>query len=142
LVFAEGEIPKAFSESILVLIPKAEQGQFRGIALLEIPYKVISSIIDTRLTKIELYDALHGSVKGCDTGTAIMEAKLLSQLRYRIDEPLYMVFIDLKKAFYSLDRERAMPILELYGVGVNLCRIIRSMWEGDMMVPPDSQDIL
>ena len=42
LVFAEGEIPKAFSESILVLIPKAEQGQFRGIALLEIPYKVIS----------------------------------------------------------------------------------------------------
>jgi len=97
LVFAEGEIPKAFSESILVLILKAEQGQFRGIALLEIPYKVISSIINTRLTKIELHDALHGSVKGRGMGTAIMEAKLLSQLRYWIDEPLYMVFIDLKK---------------------------------------------
>ena len=53
-----------------------------------------------------------------------MEAKLLSQLRYQIEEPLYMVFIDLEKAFYSLDRERAMRILELYGVGVNLCRII------------------
>ena len=64
-----------------------------------------------------------------------MEAKLLSQLRCRIDEPLYMVFIDLKKAFYSLDRERAMRILELYGVGENLRRIIRTVWAGDTMVP-------
>jgi len=37
LVFADGEIPKAFSENFLVLIPKAEQGQFCGIAQLEIP---------------------------------------------------------------------------------------------------------
>ena len=115
--------------------PTHTHSQFRGIALLEIVYKVVSSIINTRLTKIELHDALHGSVKGRGTGTAVMEAKLLSQLRCRIDEPLYMVFIDLKKAFYSLDRERAMRILELYGVGENLRRIIRTVWAGDTMVP-------
>jgi len=37
-----------------------------------------------------------------------MEAKLLAQLRCRIDEPLFMVFVGLKKAYYSLDREQAM----------------------------------
>ena len=119
----------AFNESILVLIPKAEQGQFRGIALLDIVYKVMSSIINRRMMdKIKLHDALHVSCRGRGTGTAIMEAKLLAQLRCRIDEPLYMVFIDLKKAFYSLDRERALRILELYGVGFNLHLLISTVW--------------
>ena len=139
LVFVEGEIPRAFNESILVLIPKAEQGQFRGIALLDVVYKVMSSIINRRMMDtIQLHDALHGSCRGRGTGTAVMEAKLLAQLRCRIDEPLYMVFIDLKKAFYSLDRERALRILELYGVGFNLRRIISTVWQGDTMVPRQS----
>ena len=43
--------------------------------------------------------------------------------------------MDLKKAYYSLDREQAMRILEEYGVEVNICRIIRLIWEGDTMVP-------
>ena len=33
----------------LVLIPKSKAGEFRGIALLEIIYKLISSIINQRL---------------------------------------------------------------------------------------------
>jgi hypothetical protein len=135
LVFEEGIIPKAFKESILVMIPKEEQGQFRGIALLDVLYKVVSSIIDTRLRAIEFHDALHGSVSGRGTGTAIMEAKLLCQLRCRMDEPIYVVYIDLKKAFYSLDRERALRILEAYGVGPNIRRIISTVWAGDTMVP-------
>jgi hypothetical protein len=47
-----------------VLIPKAEQGKYRGIALLEVIYKLISTIIDTRLKDaIEFDDALHGFIK-------------------------------------------------------------------------------
>jgi len=43
LAFEDGEIPRAFSEGIFVLIPKADAGeQYRGIvALLEIIYKLI-----------------------------------------------------------------------------------------------------
>ena len=54
----------------LVLIPKSKAGEFRGIALLKIIYKLISSIINQRLFREK---------RG--TGTAIMEAKLLAQLR-------------------------------------------------------------
>ena len=66
---------------------------------------------------------------------ALMEAKLLAQLRCRIDKPRFMVFADLNKAYYSLDREQVMRILEKYGVGANICRIIDLIWQGDTMVP-------
>ena len=79
--FRGRRIPQAFCHAILVLIPKSEQGKYRGIALLETIYKLISTIIDTRLKEaIEFDDALHGFIKKRGTGTAIMEVKLLMQL--------------------------------------------------------------
>ena len=65
-----------------MLIPKAKAGEFRGIALLEIIYKLILSIINQRLSStIVLDDALHGFRAKRGTGSAIMEAKLLAQLQ-------------------------------------------------------------
>ena len=78
----EGVILKSFSQAILVLVPKPDrEGKFRGITLLEVVYKLLSSIINCRLSAaISLDDGLHGFWKGRGTGTAIMEAKILSQL--------------------------------------------------------------
>jgi len=136
LAFVEGEIPRKFSEGILVLIPKSSPGEYRGIALLEIIYKLLSSIINRRLCeKVKLDDALHGFRAKRGTGTAIMEVKLLAQLRSRSDEPLFMIFLDLKKAYDTLDRTQAMRILKGYGVGRNIRRIIDTIWRGDTMVP-------
>ena len=136
LCYTEGVIPRQFCESILVLIPKAESGAFRGIALLEIMYKLVSSIINRRVvSNIAFHDSIHGSVPQRGTGTAIMEAKLLSQLRMRIDEPLFVVFIDLKKAFYSVDRSRVLRLLRQYGVGPNTIRFLEHTWLNDTMVP-------
>jgi len=136
LAFEEGELPRAFSEGMFVLIPKADVREYRGIALLEIIYKLISLIINGRLIgAVNFDDSMHGNLPRRGTGTAIMEAKLLAQLRCRIDEPLFMVFVDLKEAYYSLDRAQAMRILAGYGVGVNIRRIINLIWQGDTMVP-------
>ena len=88
-------------------------------------------------TLIPLKDYWRGTEltsSGRGTGTAIMEAKLLMQLHYRSAVPLYMVFIDLKKAYDTLDRPRAMRILKAYGVGPNLCRLIEKVWAGDTLV--------
>ena len=135
LAFEEGEIPKSFCNGILVLIPKSNPGEFRGIALLEVIYKLISSIINARLQhSIEFDDAVHGFRKKRGTGTAIMEAKMLMQLHYRLDVPLFMIFIDLKKAYDTLDRVQAARILKKYGVGPNVIRFINLIWEGDTMV--------
>lgn len=134
--FSAGEVPKDLCSEILVLIPKSTPNQFCGIALLEVIYKLISAICNRRIQNaIKFDDAVHGFRKGRGTGTAIMEAKLLMQLYCRQDDPLYMVFIDLKKAYNTLDRDRALNILEAYGVGPNLRRIFVRIWEGDTMVP-------
>ena len=60
---------------------------------------------------------------------------MLAQLRRRTDEPLFLIFLDLKKANDTLDRNQAMRILEGYGVGCNLRRIIQSIWDGNTMIP-------
>ena len=46
LIFMGKPIPKSFGFGILVLIPKGVPDQYRGIALLEIAYKLVSSIIN------------------------------------------------------------------------------------------------
>jgi hypothetical protein len=62
MAFTGEDIPSAFVVGILVLLPKPD-GDFRGIALLEVIYKLISSIINQRLAKginTKLHDAIHG----------------------------------------------------------------------------------
>ena len=46
-----------------------------------------------------------------------------------------MIFLDLKKAYDTLDRERTMAILKGYGVRDNIQNFIRKIWNEDMIVP-------
>jgi hypothetical protein len=136
MAFQGEEIPNNFYNAILVLIPKNTNGEYRGIALLEVIYKLISSIINQRLVNgIKWHDSIHGFRKGRGTSTAIMEAKLRMQLAQRSHKPIYMVFLDLKKAYDTLDRERTMTILKGYGVGNNIQNFILKIWNEDMIVP-------
>ena len=109
----------------MVLIPKGGGGS-RGIGLLETIWKLISSIIDRRIKEgITFHDALHGFCPRRGTGTGIIEAKLIQQLAVRRQEPLFAIFLDLKKAYDALDRKRTLTILEEYGVGPNALRLLR-----------------
>jgi len=98
--------PKAFEIGILALIPK-DITSYRGIVLLETIYKIASAIIASRLSaSIDFHDAVHGYREGRGTGTAITELKLLMQHTRNCGvENLYIIFLDLKKAYYTLDRD-------------------------------------
>ena len=79
LAFSTGMIPRDICNDILFLILKSDPGQYRVIALQEILYKLLSSIINRRIvSKIEFDDAIHGLRPSRGTGTVIMEAKLLA----------------------------------------------------------------
>jgi hypothetical protein len=69
------------------------------------------------LHAILLHEALHGCPNRRGTGTAILEAKLAQQLAHLEQEPFYGVFLNLKKAFNTMDWERCLLILEGYGAG-------------------------
>ena len=67
---------------------------------------------------------LHGFRVDRGTGTATLEAKLLQKLATMREEVLYVIFIDLQKAYDALDRDRCLEILEGYGVGPRARRIL------------------
>jgi hypothetical protein len=134
--FEDGTIPTAFAYGILCLIPKSVPDKFRPIALLEVIYKLCSTIIHMRLGEaIVFHPSIHGFRSGRGTGTAILEAKLLMQIFACEANPLFQVFLDLTKAYDSLDRDRTMAILAAYGIGPRTCRLIQAIWDSDTMFP-------
>ena len=118
----------------MVLIPKVKGG-YRGIGLMETIWKVCMSIVSSWLqSSIVLHDALHCFRQGRSTGTAIMEAKLEQQLAGIVHNPLFQVFLHVKKSYDSLDRGRCMEILRDYGLGTRLQRLLQWYLDGQRVV--------
>jgi len=133
-IYRTGVLPTEIPWSVLVLLPK-DSGGYRGIGLLEIIWKVVSAIIDARIkASVEFHDALHGFRAKRGTGTAIIEAKLLQQLAAIDQVPLFEVFLDLKKAYDTLDRDRLLDVLEGYGVGPRARGLLKAFWERQRIV--------
>jgi hypothetical protein len=97
-------------------------------------WKVCERIMDKRLNAIDLHESLHGCRDKHGTGTAVIEAKLAQQLAHLEQVPFYGIFFDLKKEFDAMDRERCLMILEGYGAGPNMVRLIRNFWSNAIMV--------
>jgi hypothetical protein len=54
-----------------------------------------------------------------ETGTAIMEVKLQQQLAWLDWDPLYQIYLDLRKVYDALNQGWCLRILAGYGVGPN-----------------------
>jgi hypothetical protein len=78
---------------------------------------------------IEFRDALRGFRGGRGTGTAAIELKLLMQHTRNCGvENVYIIFLDLKKAYFVLAGSRqdnGVAVLKGYGVGRNLLAFIK-----------------
>jgi hypothetical protein len=75
---------------------------------------------------IEFHDCLHGGLPKRGTGTASIQAKLVQQLAWRDQCPLYEIYVDLKKAYDTIKRGCMMEILKAYGVRSKLLRLQNS----------------
>jgi hypothetical protein len=132
--FETGEIPDAMAWSVMVLLPKGG-GDFRGIGLVEVIWKVVAIIINERFkSTISFHDTLHGFRAGRGCGTATIEAKLCQQLAAVDQVPLYQIYLDLRKAYDALDRERCLEILEGYGTGRRIVRLLSNYWKKQRIV--------
>ena len=106
--FRDGTLAEEATWQTVVLIPKGK-GEFWGIGLVEVISKLLTIILHRWLTTgIKLHDVLHGFREGCGTGTATLEAKMLQQLAAMREEVLYVIFLDLTKAYDALDRSRSL----------------------------------
>ena len=86
--FRGGKLAEEAAWQMVVLIPKGK-GEFRGIRLVEVTWKLMAVIHHRQLTTgLQLHDVLHGFREGRGTRTATLEAKLLQQLAAMREEVL------------------------------------------------------
>ena len=97
-------------------------------------WKVVAILHRRLTTAITYHDFLHGFRAGRGTGTATLESELLQQLAAMREEVLYVIFLDLTKAYDVLDRSSSLDILEGYGVGPRARRLLRAYWRKSTMV--------
>ena len=110
--FGEGRLAEESMWQAVVLIPKGK-GEYRGIGLVEVMWKVVTAILNRRITaSITYHEILYGFRASCSTVTATIKAKLIQQLVAMREEVLYVIFLDLHKEYYALDRDRCLEILE------------------------------
>ena len=66
---------------------------------------MVEALIHTRLCAIlQMNNVLHGFRSRRGTGTAIMELKLSQKLSSRDQDPLFVVSLDIRKAYDTVDR--------------------------------------
>ena len=98
---------------------------FRGIGIVGVLWKAVSSLINRRLVVVITYhDALHGFQAGKGTATSAIETNLLQKLTAMREAVLFEVFLDIQKAYDALYRERSLDLLEAYGVGPRTVRLL------------------
>ena len=107
------EVPMAYFKTILVLLPKLEAG-FCSVTPLDVLYKLWGVIV-----------YLHGFCTKCGCETAIPEAKLEMQWVAFNATPSFQIFLDLAKAYDSVDWEHLLELLAGYGFGANVLEKMR-----------------
>jgi hypothetical protein len=134
--FTSGAIPQSLHVAILILIPKPSSTEYRGIGLLETVWKTISSIINIRIRHVVQFDeAVHGFREQRGTGTAILTNKLLMQRSAAEQTMVKQIYLDLKKAYDTIDRTATLRILGGYGIGPNIQQLLGTFWGWHMVVP-------
>ena len=121
----EGRLTEETMWQVVVQIPKGG-GDYRDIYLMEVVWKVVAMINNLQLTApITFHDILHGFQAGIGTGTSNLEGIIFHPFAAIREDFLYVIFLDLKKAYDALDRYRCLEIMEGYGVGPQACCILQ-----------------
>ena len=136
-VYLTGQVPQAMREGTLVLLPKpGKKDEFRGITLLDTTYKLISSCINERCKQaIKFHDGIHGFRTGRGCQTALFEAKADMDAREAAGATYHQIFLDLSKAFDTVDRERLFLVMKAYGMGFRSIQFFRKCWDQAFVAP-------
>ena len=112
--------PTELGWTVLVLIQKGSTYTW-GIGILEVMWKVVEAVIYTRIkTVVQFHDVLHGFRAGRGAGTTITELKLAQYLASVNQDPIFLVFFDLRMAYNNLERGRIIKFMAGYGAGPKL----------------------
>ena len=138
-IWKKGEVPQDFKDASIVSLFKNKGKRslcdnYRGISLLSVAGKILARVILSRLnhhlTDLVYSESQCGFRKGRGTTDMIFCLRQLQEKAREHMTPLYMVFIDLTKAFDTVPRSALWTVLEKLGVPPKMRNVIRSLHEG------------
>ena len=106
---------------------------WHGISLLDVIGKVLGRIVQGRLQVIAekiLPESQSGFRKGRGCADMIFDAKQLVEKAREHGESLYVLFVELRKAYDSVPRQALWKVLEKYGVPEKMLNVVKSLHEG------------
>ena len=134
VVWSTGQVPQDWTLAELVPLFKKQDmsiaDNFRGITLLSVPGKVFAYVLLGRLqgwAEQHLLEWQCGFRSGRGCGDALFVLRGVLERAWEANVPLYICFIDLAKAYDSVDRETAWQVLEYKGVSPKLVQMLRGL---------------
>ena len=136
LVYENCHAPSQWTSSLIIPLPKKGNLQlmsnYRGISLMSIAAQVYNRILLNRI-RAPIDALLRKNQAGFRTGrSCIQQIHILRRIMdgaFSNDIPLFITFIDFKKAFDSIDRDMMFAILLHYGIPPEIVKAIRVLYD-------------
>ncbi len=126
-------MPQEWVNAILTPIPEKENlhccDNWRGIALLDVVGKLAARLVQNRLQIIaerELPESQCGFRRGRGCTDMIFMVRQLAEKAFEHQTKIYLIFVDLRKAYDSVPREAMWAVQRKLGVPDLLLDIIKS----------------
>ncbi len=123
-IWERGSIPEQMTWMVIILLPKGGGGH-RVIGLLEPCWKVMEPILVQWLLLIQFQDCLYGGISQKGTDMAMIKAKLVQQLAFLDQTPWHQIFLDLHKAYDTMDWEKTLDSLSCCSVDPRALQTIK-----------------
>lgn len=128
IIFAyiNNELPRKWIETVMVLLQKKTKpavfADFRPITLCSLAYKIYVQWLGTLLRPFmpEISDYQTGFLRNRSTDDTIIYINSVLTAKWNHNEPVYLLSIDLRRAFPSVNLHRAAKVLEELGAPTKL----------------------
>ena len=113
----------------IVMIPKPNSDEHRGIGLIETSWKIFGNVLKESISnEIRFHKVLHGFRNQRSTTTAIIGLKFTIPYAHLYKFPTYSVFLDIEKAYDRVNRRSLLHLLKHYGIVNDTLDILKEYW--------------
>lgn len=135
-IWNEEKMPEDWKMGMIMPIPKkgdlTKCTNYRGITLLNITYKILTSLLKERVTQhteTVIGNYQFGFRKGKSTSDALHIMKQITEKCYEYDIDIHILFIDFKQAFDQLIRTKIIQDLERIRTPQKLIKLVKMTME-------------